>query len=72
MDTDRTEGTMRYSVQVEGIEEAHADTLPEAVLVAGYLQDVNARGSVQIVDHGTETLILGWRLMHPVRKAGAR
>jgi hypothetical protein len=51
-----------FHVQVEGLVEAHADTLPEAQLLAFHLQD-QARGFVAIVDEEDHSLVLGWWLI---------
>lgn len=48
-----------FHVQVEGVVEAHADTLAEARMLAFYLQD-QERGFVAIVDEYLGQLILGW------------
>ena len=48
-----------FHVEVEGMVEAHADTLAEARLLAFYLQD-QARGFVAVVDEEDHSLVLGW------------
>jgi hypothetical protein len=48
-----------FHVQVEGIVEAHADTLAEARTLAFYLQDQD-RGFVAVVDEVDHSLVLGW------------
>lgn len=61
---------MRFSVQVDGVDEAHAESLPEARMVAFYLRDRIPQGFIAIADHDAEMLVLGWWLDVPERAPG--